>query len=277
MEITLDQLKDMLNNGQLAIKLQGATCLHCHVVMSTIEAATEHDAICDKHPLAIKLATAEAERDDARRDIAEYDLMGERLLQLCRHRLGTNAVHGSFDGVEQLATQRDDAINCRNIAIQEKRDIERDLSAATSSLSFCREALAKVDVLASRQLSEQEFNGEDRRCILAIASIAEFALGPPAPDGSDEELRAEMEAQLNELMETYPSYGMGGGSKYEERALALTHVQREAIMAVIRNAQSSGIAFAYQKERKYPEYSVMRAIAEIETILECNDEQVDGS
>jgi len=60
-------------------------------------------------------------------------------------------------------------------------------------------------------------------------------------------------------------------------SLALTKVQREAIMAVIRNAQSSGIAFAYQKERKYPEYSVLRAIAEIETILEGNDDQVDGS
>jgi len=60
-------------------------------------------------------------------------------------------------------------------------------------------------------------------------------------------------------------------------SLDLTKVQREAIMAVIRNAQSSGIAFAYQKERKYPEYSVLRAIAEIETILEGNDDQVDGS
>jgi len=194
MEITLDQLKDMLNNGQLAIKLQGATCLHCHVVMSTIEAATEHDAICDKHPLAIKLATAEAERDEARRDIAEDDLMGERLLQLCRHRLGTNAVHGSFDGVEQLATQRDDAINCRNIAIQEKRDIERDLSAATSSLSFCREALAKVDVLASRQLSEPRDHAEDQFCMVSIATIAESALDP-MPDGSDEEFREALESR----------------------------------------------------------------------------------
>ena len=151
-------------------------------------------AVIADSAVAWEAAMAElvAENDEMRRDIAEYDLMGERLLELCRHRLGTFAVHGSFDGVEQLATQRDEAINCRNIAIQEKRDIERDLAAAASSL-------------------------------------------------------------------------------------ALTQVQREAIMAVIRNAQSSGIAFAYQKERKYPEYSVLRAIAEIETILEGNDDQVDGS
>ena len=153
-----------------------------------------------------------------------------------------------------------------------------------------------------------------RYVLLDVANKAAWEAAANAVSGDliayNERLRAALEAQLSELMETYPCFGMGGGSKSEERAqaqwekehgqqkaflttalappapgvaavpsLALTDAQREAILAVIRNAQMSGIAFAYQKERQCPEYSPLRAIAEIETILEArveregNDEQ----
>ena len=156
--VTIDQLKDMLNGRKLVIKLQGDRLIYCAVVREKIEAAaTAHDSIWERRPPDNKLATAEAELDEARRE-------------------------------------RNEAINCRNIAIQEKRDIERDLSAATSSLAFCREALAKVDVLASRQLAEPRDHAEDQFCMVSIATIAESALDP-MPDGSDEEFRAEMESR----------------------------------------------------------------------------------
>ncbi len=52
----------------------------------------------------------------------------------------------------------------------------------------------------------------------------------------------------------------------------MTDAQRVAIREVCQSCISTGIAFAYQKERREPEYSADRALAEIERILEGRDE-----
>jgi len=64
--------------------------------------------------------------------------------------------------------------------------------AQMDPLALCREALEKIDALASRQLAEPPEPDSDSFCIVSIATIAESALATPAPDGSDEEFRAEM-------------------------------------------------------------------------------------
>jgi len=60
MEINLDDLKRILTDGRLAVSLAGATCIHCNVVSRTIESAAEHDASCEKHPTAARIAELEA-------------------------------------------------------------------------------------------------------------------------------------------------------------------------------------------------------------------------
>jgi hypothetical protein len=51
----------------------------------------------------------------------------------------------------------------------------------------------------------------------------------------------------------------------------MTQKQRLAILDVCRALLSSGLAFAYQKERKEPEYSATRGLAEIVKIVEGED------
>lgn len=70
MDITLDDLKQILTEGRLRVDLQGATCIHCALVLPTVDAAKEHDAVCEKHPLVAKLAALERELAEARRDRA---------------------------------------------------------------------------------------------------------------------------------------------------------------------------------------------------------------
>jgi len=52
----------------------------------------------------------------------------------------------------------------------------------------------------------------------------------------NDRLRAALESQLSELMETYPSYGMGGGSKSEERAQAQWEKEHGRQKAFLRTA-----------------------------------------
>jgi len=71
MEINLDDLKRILADGKLAVSLAGATCIHCNVVSRTFEAAKEHDASCEKHPMAARIAeleTALAHQTKCRQD-----------------------------------------------------------------------------------------------------------------------------------------------------------------------------------------------------------------
>jgi len=68
MEINLDDLQRILTDGRLAVSLAGATCIHCSVVSRTIESAAEHDASCEKHPMAARLAALEAALAEARED-----------------------------------------------------------------------------------------------------------------------------------------------------------------------------------------------------------------
>lgn len=47
----------------------------------------------------------------------------------------------------------------------------------------------------------------------------------------------------------------------------MTPDQRTRLREILTAVQASGIAFAYQKSRTVPEYSVDRALEEIEAIL----------
>ena len=78
MEINLDDLKRILADGRVAVSLAGATCIHCNVVSRTVEAAAEHDARCEKHPMAARIAALEAELAEARKDGERLDWLARR-------------------------------------------------------------------------------------------------------------------------------------------------------------------------------------------------------
>jgi len=66
--------------------------------------------------------------------------------------------------------------------------------AQMDPLALCREALEKIDALASRQLADPPEPDSDSFCIVSIATIAESALDP-LPDGSDKEFQAALESR----------------------------------------------------------------------------------
>ena len=65
-EVTADMLNAMMAGitGQketVHVQVGGYQCPYCNNVSKTIEEATEHDAICPKHPAVIRAEQAEAE------------------------------------------------------------------------------------------------------------------------------------------------------------------------------------------------------------------------
>lgn len=105
MHISLDDLKQILMERRLRVDLQGATCIHCALVLPTVDAAKEHDSVCEKHPLVAKVAALERELAEARNDVARLDwLEGRGTIQID---LGMNGLY-EFDDEPSGSRKRDD-------------------------------------------------------------------------------------------------------------------------------------------------------------------------
>lgn len=100
MKLNLNDLKSLLSTGQVAVSLTGATCIHCGLVMPTVDAAGAHDAECPKHPIV-------AERDTLRAELAAERARAEKAEAELNAHVGKQALKEMLRQMLRNAEQKD--------------------------------------------------------------------------------------------------------------------------------------------------------------------------